>query len=128
MEDFITRINNHQNLIQNLQNKLVKAKSQDQDNVTQLELSLNQMLESHIMTDERWLRFKSIFEKLHPGFFSEQRKLYPNISESNLRLLTLNFLGLSNQSISHLLGISLDGVKKAKQRLRKKIVETHQSE
>ena len=122
MKDFLVRIKENENVIRRLEEDLYNAQQQHQkDNVVEIQNSLNQMLESHIMTDERWYRFKSLFETSNPGFFDELTFRYPNISESNLRLLTFSKLNLSNQSIAHLLGISLDGVKKAKQRLRKKI-------
>ncbi|WP_164122698.1 MULTISPECIES: tetratricopeptide repeat protein [Sphingobacterium] len=122
MENFLVRIRENENVIQRLEDDLYNAQLQQQKhNVVAIQNSLNQMLESHIMTDERWYRFKTLFEGSNPGFFDELTFRYPNISESNLRLLTLLKLNLSNQSIAHLLGISLDGVKKAKQRLRKKI-------
>lgn len=123
MREFLEKINENENVIFNLEKKLSDAQQhQQRDSVIEIQNSLNQMLESHIMTDERWYKFKVLFETSYPHFFEEQRARYPNISENNLRLLSLSELNLSNQSIAHLLGISLDGVKKAKQRLRKKIV------
>lgn len=122
MQNFLIRIKENENVIHRLEEDLYNAQEQHQkDNVVEIQNSLNQMLESHIMTDERWYMFKSLFDTSNPGFFDELTLRYPNISESNLRLLTFSKLNLSNQSIAHLLGISLDGVKKAKQRLRKKI-------
>ncbi|ERJ58053.1 tetratricopeptide repeat protein [Sphingobacterium paucimobilis] len=125
MEDFLLRIKENEKIIQDLGRKLANAQVNHQnDHVDEIQESLNQMLDSHMMTDERWYRFKSLFDTTHPGFFEEITVRYPNISENNLRLLTLSKLNLNNQSIAHLLGISLDGVKKAKQRLRKKISQT----
>lgn len=122
MKDFLLRIKENEKIIQELEKKLSRAQvNQLKDNIIDIQNSLNQMLESHIMTDERWYKFKSLFETTHPGFFDELILRYPNMSENNLRLFTFSKLNLSNQSIAHLLGISLDGVKKAKQRLRKKI-------
>ena len=122
MKDFLVRIRENENVIHRFEEDLYNAQQQHQkDNVVEIQNSLNQMLESHIMTDERWYKFKTLFETTNPGFFDELTLRYPNVSESNLRLLAFSKLNLSNQSIAHLLGISLDGVKKAKQRLRKKI-------
>lgn len=122
MKDFLIRIEENEKIIQDLERKLSQAQVNAQnESASEIQENLTQMLESHMMTDERWYRFKSLFETTHPGFFEELMLRYPNISENNLRLLTLSKLNLNNQSIAHLLGISLDGVKKAKQRLRKKI-------
>lgn len=121
MKQFLTRIKESERIISALESRLSEAQSQRQDNVLEIQKNLNLMLESHIMTDDRWHKFKILFESSYPGFFEKQKVQYPNISENNLRLLTFTKLNLNNQSIAHLLGISLDGVKKAKQRLRKKL-------
>ena len=52
-------------------------------------------------------------------------KNFETLTDSNLRLVILMSLQLSNQQISNLLGITVDGVKKAKQRLKKKLDEKY---
>ncbi len=51
---------------------------------------------------------------------------FSDLTESNLRIITLLKLELSNQEISSLLGITIDAVKKSKQRLRKKFGEQYE--
>ena len=83
--------------------------------------SLQSLLETHLMTEESWKRFKGMFLKVYPSFFREVLTLHPSTSESELRILSLLRLELNNREIAELLGITIDGVKKAKQRLRKKV-------
>ena len=52
---------------------------------------------------------------------------FPDFTESNLRIILLSKLGLSNQDVSSLLGVTIDAVKKAKQRLKKKIGSDYNS-
>lgn len=82
---------------------------------------LEKLLEAHIMTEENWNDFKKLFSKVYPGFFVNLNKMYPNLSTADTRILTLIRLGLNNPEMSNMLGITISGIKKAKQRLRKKI-------
>ncbi len=87
------------------------------DNAGQLE----KLLQAHIMTDQNWNDFKKLFSKVHPGFFVNVSKQYPHLSATDTRLLALITLGLNNAEMANMLGITVEGIKKAKQRLRKKI-------
>lgn len=82
---------------------------------------LQVLLETHLMTEESWKRFKGMFLKVYPTFFRDILSRHPLTSESELRILSLLRLDLNNREIAELLGITIDGVKKAKQRLRKKV-------
>ena len=82
---------------------------------------LEKLLNAHIMTDENWNDFKKLFSQVHPGFFVNLTKNYPQLSATDTRLLALIKLGLNNAEMANMLGITIEGIKKAKQRLRKKI-------
>lgn len=84
------------------------------------ERELNTLLDSHLMTHENWERFKSAFIAEQPEFYTYIKRNFGGLTESNLRIILLNRIGLSNQETAHLLGITVEAVKKAKQRLRKK--------
>jgi len=87
------------------------------DNAGQLE----KLLHAHIMTDQNWNDFKKLFAKVYPGFFVNVNKQYPHLSATDTRLLALIKLGLNNAEMANMLGITVESIKKAKQRLRKKI-------
>lgn len=82
---------------------------------------LDSMMKAHIMTDESWGEFKKLFTKVYPAFFYRLRNAYPHLTDTDVRLMALIKLNLSNREMAGMLGITTDGVKKAKQRLRKKI-------
>ncbi len=67
------------------------------------------------------MEFKKIFLKVHPNFFFKLKKNFYYLSEGDVRLLTLIKLQSSNKEMANMLGITIEGVKKAKQRLRKKM-------
>ncbi len=81
---------------------------------------LTHLLNSHLMTDENWNNFKNIFEYEQKEFVKYLNQNFLKLTESNLRIIYLLKLGLNNIEIAHLLGITPDSVKKAKQRLKKK--------
>lgn len=82
---------------------------------------LDELMRAHIMTEENWSEFKKLFAKVHPAFFYNLRNAYPQLTNTDVRLMALIKLNLSNREMAGMLGITTDGVKKAKQRLRKKI-------
>jgi tetratricopeptide (TPR) repeat protein len=86
--------------------------------------NMDQMLKAHIMTEESWERFKRLFDKVYPGFFISLKNKVPGITSltaTDTRMLVLIKLQLSNLEMSNLAGITIEGIKKSKQRLRKKL-------
>ncbi len=81
---------------------------------------LHKLLHSHLMTDENWNNFKTVFIFEQKEFCENLNTKFPNLTDSNLRIIFLQKLGLSNVETAHILGITSDAVKKAKQRLKKK--------
>lgn len=82
---------------------------------------LEKLLQAHIMTDENWDAFKRLFTQVHQDFFQKLRSEYPNLTHNDMRLLSLIKLELSNLEMAGMLGITDEGIKKAKQRMRKKM-------
>lgn len=82
---------------------------------------LEKLMQAHIMTDESWSEFKKLFAKVHAGFFNKLRSNYPYLTDTDMRLLSLIKLGLNNREMANMLGITIEGIKKSKQRLRKKM-------
>lgn len=96
-------------------------KQSDYSALEKQQQKLQRLLDSHLMTDEKWLRFKRAFQKEQPDFYNQLIHNFPDLTESNIRIIILLKLGLINQEIASLLGITPEAVKKSKQRLRKKI-------
>ncbi len=94
---------------------------QSKNNMSEIAGNLDKMMQAHIMTEDNWEEFKKLFSKVHATFFYNLRQAYDNLSGTDVRLLALIKLKLNNREIAGMLGITIDGVKKAKQRLRKKM-------
>ena len=77
------------------------------------------------MTEENWINFKREFTKEYTQFYHNLMTNFPELKDSNLKIIMLQKLQFNNSEIANLLGITLDAVKKSKQRLKKKLAEKH---
>ena len=71
--------------------------------------------------DKNWENFTQYFEQVHKDFSKIVKTKYPDITKNELRLMALLKMNLSSKEIATILNISSDGIKKARQRLRKKM-------
>ncbi len=74
-----------------------------------------------ILTEEDWEKFKTLFEKIYPGFFLKLKEMIPDITVAEQRMAALTRLHLNTKQMASMLGISPDSVYKIKQRLRKRL-------
>lgn len=107
--------------IQKLREEIENFKESGSTFVEKDRSKLHDLLQSHLMTEENWLNFRREFEKEHPTFYKILQKDFPEITTSNLRIILLQKLGFTNSETAALLGITVDAVKKSKQRLKHKL-------
>jgi DNA-binding CsgD family transcriptional regulator len=74
-----------------------------------------------ILTEDEWSKFKTLFEKVYPGFFLRLKGKAPDITIAEQRTAALTRLHLTSKEMAAMLGISVDSVHKAKQRLRQRL-------
>lgn len=97
------------------------AQATRQENSADDDTSVESLYNSRILTDDDWEMFKHRFEGSYPGYLLQLRQAYPELSSAEERLLLLIKIGLNSQEVADTLGISPNGVKKGRQRLRKKL-------
>jgi DNA-binding CsgD family transcriptional regulator len=85
------------------------------------ETMLNDLQSFSLLTENDWIEFKRLFEKLNPGFFDFFHEKFPEITSAEIRLAALIKLNLSNLEMARTLAISPDSVRKTNLRLRKKL-------
>jgi uncharacterized protein YjaG (DUF416 family)/DNA-binding CsgD family transcriptional regulator len=73
-----------------------------------------------ILTEEDWDKFKSLFEKIYPGFFLKIRGKAPDITIAEQRMAALTRLHLTTKQMASMLGVSADSIHKTRQRLRER--------
>ncbi len=95
-------------------------KLSNQEEKVQLNEKIEFLRKTKILTDDDWGKYYKIFNELHPGFASKINN-YKTLSEGDKRQLIFLKLGFNHKEIAHLMGISQEGVKRARQRLSKKI-------
>ncbi len=72
--------------------------------------------------DKDWAKFMLQFDALYPGLLAKIGSTQQvDITPTDLRILTLTRLGLSNHESAEILGISPDSAKKARYRTRKRL-------
>jgi len=74
-----------------------------------------------ILTEDDWNKFKSLFEKIYPGFFINLKEKFPDITLAEQRMAALTRLQLTPRQMASMLGISVDSVHKTRQRLRQRL-------
>ena len=74
-----------------------------------------------ILTEDDWNRFRTMFEQVYPGFFHTLKQSSPDMTVAEQRMAALTRLGLTTRQMAAMLGISLDGVHKTRQRLRQRL-------
>ena len=116
--DFLKRKNIQ---IQKLHLEIEKIKNTELPSGEKEHRKLDALLQSHLMTEENWRNYKSEFQREHSDFYDNLMENFPEITASNLRIILLQKLGFSNADISGLLGITVEAVKKSKQRLKRKL-------
>ncbi|MXV15702.1 tetratricopeptide repeat protein [Hufsiella ginkgonis] len=122
LQQYIENLLQKNLMIENIRNERAHLQVlPDSPEKTEELVNLEKLMQATIITDEKWTEFKRLFMKVHQGFFTELRKKYTNLTETDLRIITLIRLRLGNREMANMLGITIDGVKKSKQRLRKKM-------
>ena len=81
----------------------------------------NELTRQTILTEEDWEKYKTLFEKVYPGFFLKLKELVPDITVAECRMAALIRLHLNTKQMAAMLGISTDSVYKSRQRLRKRL-------
>jgi DNA-binding CsgD family transcriptional regulator len=110
----------HKNeVLLDLKSQLEELKA-DSKNARQYQKIINH-INLDINNDNNWEQFRAYFEDVHKDFNAKVMRNYPDLSNNDLRLMSLLKMNLSSKEIASILNISVEGVKKARYRLRKKL-------
>jgi DNA-binding CsgD family transcriptional regulator len=80
-----------------------------------------ELIEQSILTEEDWLRFRAMFDKVYPDFFTRLAHLANEATQAEQRMAALIRLGIGNKQMATMLGVSADTVRKSKSRLRQRL-------
>lgn len=79
------------------------------------------LINQNFNNESYWEEFKNTFEQIHQPFFEELKKVCPDLSASELRLVSLLKMNMNSNDMATMLGISSDSLRVARYRLRKKL-------
>ncbi len=82
---------------------------------------VQQLQQTTILTDEDWLRFKSLFEEVHGGFLYRLKEKYPAFSPAEIRFVSLAKLNFSTKEMAAALGVSPQSIRTNWYRIRRKL-------
>ena len=85
------------------------------------QLLITELSQQTILTEEDWLKFKSLFEKIYPYFFQKLKENSAEITVAEQRMAALTRMQLTSKQMAAMLGISVDSVHKTRQRLRQRL-------
>ncbi len=121
LDQYTLRMKEKSALLEKFELELESLKQNGQAASNNPDRSLGELLQSSILTEDEWVHFRELFEKVHPGFITRLRIRLPDLTPAETRLLVLTKLKLSNKEMGSMLGIGYDAIKKTRQRLRRKI-------
>ncbi|MBD2704846.1 hypothetical protein IC229_29715 [Spirosoma sp. BT702] len=88
---------------------------------------LEQLQQAVILTEQDWVTFKTLFDKVHPGFLHRLKEKHPTLSPADSRFLCLYKLGYSPRQMATVLGVGIDAVRQYRSRLSRKLRDNNQS-
>ena len=106
--------------IEELEKIISSGLKQKENSINDIQLSIDQLKKSSILTDANWNDFTIIFKQVYPTFFDNLKSKYPKITPSEIRLLALSKLELENKQMALMLGVGSNAIRQIKSRFLKK--------
>lgn len=82
---------------------------------------IQEIFENSSIQESQWDRIILQFEAIHPVYMAEIKASGQDFTRNDIKMAILDKLGYSNQGMQEILNISYEGVKKAKQRFKRKL-------
>ena len=107
--------------LQSLEQEVTDIQSSVDNAVNKTSSKITRMIQRDIVDDEAWNQFGKEFSSVHQEFLNRLRELYGSFTKGEMRLISLMRMNMNSKDIASILGVSDQGVKKARYRLRKKM-------
>lgn len=107
-------------LLENLQGKVMELRKKDASHGSSYS-EISRMINTNRLIERDWENFKSVFDQVHPDFFTKLKSLYATISANELRMAAMMKMNLNTKEMASILNITPESVKKARYRMRKKL-------
>lgn len=114
LKDFILNLQDKSRLLEQFETQLqVKGKEDEK--------LLQELQQSTLLTDEQWVNFRQIFERVHNGYLLRLKEKLPDLTPAEIRYMALAKLQFSNKEMAAALGVSTQAIRVILHRMRKKL-------
>ena len=107
--------------LQSLEQEVTELHSSVDNAVGRTSSKISRMIQRDIVDDESWEQFGKEFSSVHQEFLNRLRERYGKFTKGEMRLISLMRMNMTSKDIASTLGVSDQGIKKARYRLRKKM-------
>lgn len=108
-------------IMEELQQDLTRISNDERRDQKKEIRKLLQKINFSFSNDTYWNEFRLIFDQVHQSFFTSLNQQYPDLTPSELRLLSLVKMDLNSNDMSALLGVTPDSLRVMRYRVKKKI-------
>lgn len=113
------QINQKNQVLKDFEDNIIENKNNNIDPT--LYKDVKKALRQSLRIDKNWKEFELYFNDLHIGFYDNLKDNFPSLTNSELRICSLAKLRFNLKEISQTLFLSVDSVKSARYRIRKKL-------
>jgi len=108
--------------LESLQSEVENLNSTLDKSINKTSTRISRMISSDHRDEEDWDQFAKEFTSIHQDFVNRLIEKYGSFTRSEMRLISLLKMNLSSKEIANVLRISETGARKARYRLRKKMI------
>lgn len=108
-------------LIETYIEEIVNLKKQTQAEEQQNLLTIQALKTKTILTNDDWVKFKTLFEQVYPDFFAACKRNYPDLTQAEIRFLAFTKLEMAPREMASLLGVGDEAIRTLRYRIRKKL-------
>lgn len=101
--------------------KELYSKIENTETIDKVSDELKVDIKSQLISDDDWQYFIIKFEKIYPHFFTNLKKQFSSLSETELRLCAYIRIGMSAKEIAKILSVQPETVNTSRYRIRKKM-------
>jgi tetratricopeptide (TPR) repeat protein len=127
LESYKAYLKEKHSQIEELEFEINKAKQSSSAHLETYSINMQNLLDSHLMSNASWIDFKRFFIQTYPDYYQFLLQNFTGLTDSHLRIIFLTKLEMDNSETARILGLTVEAVKKAKQRLRKKYGKEYDS-
>lgn len=107
--------------LQSLEHEVTELQSSVDNAVGKTSSRITRMIQRDIVDDDAWDQFGKEFSSVHQEFLNRLRDTYGSFTKGEMRLISLMRMNMTSKDIASIIGVSDQGVKKARYRVRKKM-------